>query len=77
MIVQISNLEEKFGSIRNVELRDRGLVFAGATFERLFFLRQGSVKTRWGLNKVTNEVSDGRQTATTRRVRRGQKNIGE
>lgn len=38
MTVWISNLEEKFGGIRNVELRDRSLVFAGATFERLFFL---------------------------------------
>ena len=38
MRVWISNLEEKLGSIRNVELRDRGLVFAGAAFERLFFL---------------------------------------
>ena len=35
----ISNLEEKFGSIRNIELGNRGLVFAGATLERLFFLR--------------------------------------
>jgi hypothetical protein len=38
MTVWISNLEEEFGGIRNVELRDRGLVFAGATLERLFFL---------------------------------------
>ena len=38
MTVWISNLEEKFGGIRNVELRDRSFVFAGATFKRLFFL---------------------------------------
>jgi len=37
----VSNLEEKFGSVRNVELRNRGLVFAGAALERLFFLRWG------------------------------------